>query len=257
MNATRLVLLAGTLLIAGCQCNNDPQNDDTSPPDAPPERDRGQWLSMDTMADGTIVASYFDRGEDGLGVAFGTITEAGTTWTYEEIEGFQDASGLDSGNLGTHTSLVVAPGDVIWVVYYDISNATLRYARRHNTASGRTMDPTAAWTTGVADVGGGARPDAGQWSSMALSPEGKPVVAHYDVGEQELRVTRWDGEAWGNQVEIVGQEYTLGDTGGSTKPADVGKFANLFIGADGTEYIAYYDDAWSRLMLAEIGRAHV
>lgn len=255
MTLSRLILLTGTLLIAGCQCNNDPQTDDTGPPDAPPERDRGQWLSMGTLADGTVVASYFDRGEDGLGVAFGSITEAGVEWRYEEVEGFQDASGLDSGNLGTHTSLVVAPGDVIWVVYYDISNGSLRYARRHNSVSGRTMDPGGTWTTGVADVGGGARPEAGLWGSMALDPSGLPVVAHYDAGEQELRVTRWDGTAWGNQVQIEGEEYTLGDTGGPSKPADVGKFADLFIAADGTEHIAYYDDAWSRLMLAVGGAA--
>ncbi len=255
MNPTRLVLLAGTLFIAGCQCNNDPKTDDTGPPDAPPERDRGQWLSMDTLADGTIVASYFDRDEDGLGVAFGTITDAGVSWTYEEVEGFQDSSGLDTGNLGTHTDLVVAPGDVIWVVYYDIGNAALRYARRHNSASGHNVTAGGTWTTGVADTGGGSRPDAGQWASIALDPDGKPVVAHYDVGEQELRVTRWDGEAWGNQVEIQGEEYTLQDTGGPSKPADVGKFADLFIADDGTEYIAYYDDAWSRLMLAVGGAA--
>ena len=254
MNPTRLVLLGGTLLIAGCQCNNDPKTDDTGPPDLPPDRDRGQWLSMDVLADGTPVASYFDRGEDGLGVAFGTIGGDGVTWTYEEVEGFQDASGLDSGNLGTHTSLVVAPGDVIWVVYYDIGNASLRYARRHNTV-GADMQPKGSWTTGVADIGGGARPDAGQWASIALDPEGKPVVAHYDAGEWELRVTRWDGESWGNQVKIQGEEYTLQDTGGASKPADVGKFADLFIAADGTEYIAYYDDAWSRLMLAVGGAA--
>ncbi len=249
MNVTRLVLLAGTLFIAGCQCNTDPQTDDTSPPDAPPERDRGQWLSMGTLADGTIVASYFDRDEDGLGVAFGTMGAEGVEWTYEEVEGFQDASGLDSGNLGTHTSLVVAPGDVVWVVYYDVGNAALRYARRHKTVNA-AMEPIGSWITGVADVGGGARPDAGQWASMALSPENKPVVAHYDAGEGELRVTRWDGESWGNQVKIEGEEYTLQDTGGPSKPADVGKFADLFIDAAGTEYIAYYDDAWSRLMLA-------
>ena len=204
---------------------------------------------MGTLADGSPVASYFDRGEDGLGVAFGTIDGDAVTWRYEEVEGFQDASGLDSGNLGTHTSLVVAPGNVIWVVYYDIGNASLRYARRHNTVTGN-MEPAGSWTTGVADVGGGAHPDAGQWASMALDPDGRPVVAHYDAGDQELRVTRWDGAAWGAQVVIQGEEYTLGDTGGPSKPADVGKFADLAITKDGTEYIAYYDDAWSRLLLA-------
>jgi hypothetical protein len=256
MNLTRLALLAATLLIAGCQCNKNNNTDDTGPEDLPPERDRGQWLSMGTLSDGTIVASYFDRGEDGLGVAFGTPGgEGGVTWRYEEVEGFQGATGLDSGNLGTHTSLVVAPDDVIWVVYYDIGNAALRYARRHKTVSGRGLEPGGTWVTGVADTGGGSRPDAGMWASIALNPEGKPVVAHYDVGQGELRVTRWDGEAFGDDTVLEGEEYTLQDTGGPSKPADIGKFADLFIAADGTEYIAYYDDAWSRLMLAVGGSA--
>jgi hypothetical protein len=255
MTSTRLLLIAGTLLVAGCQCNNGSNTDDTSPPDAPPERDRGQWLSMGALSDGTIVASYFDRGEDGLGVAFGTLGDEGVTWTYEEIDGFSDASGLDTGNRGTFSSLVVTPDDVVWVVYYDAGNGSLRYARRHIVATGRTMDIGAEWTTGIADTGGGSSPDAGQWASMALSPEGKPVVAHYDKGEQELRVTRWDGASWGNQVKIQGEDYTLQDTGGPSKPADVGEFADLFIAADGTEYIAYYDAAWDRLLLAVGGAA--
>jgi hypothetical protein len=256
MNLTRLALLTGTLLIAGCQCNKNITTDDTGPEDAPPERDRGQWLSMGTLSDGTIVASYFDRGEDGLGVAFGTPgAEGAITWRYEEVEGFQDATGLDSGKLGTHTSLAVAPDDVIWVAYYDYGNAALRYARRHKSVSGRTLETGGTWVTGVADTGGGSRPDAGMWASLALNPEGKPVVAHYDAGQGELRVTRWDGESFGDDTVLEGEEYTLQDTGGPSKPADIGKFADLAITADGTEYIAYYDDAWSRLMLAVGGSA--
>jgi hypothetical protein len=250
MKPSRLFLLAGTLFVAGCQCNNDPVTDDTSPPDAPPEADRGQWLSMGVLADGSPVASYYDREKDALGVAFGSIDAGAATWRYEEVDGFQDASGIDTGDRGMYSSLAVAPGDVIWVVYYDAGNGNLRYARRHNSASGRNVEPGGVWTTGVADTGGGSRPDAGLWASMALDADGKPVVAHYDAGKQQLRVVRWDGESWGSQVVIEGQEYNPGDSGDPTKPADIGKFADLAIAADGTEYIAYYDDAWSRLMLA-------
>ncbi len=248
MYIPRTILMLGTLLAVGCECNKTVNpNDDTG--DASEQRDRGQWLSMGVLANGNPVASYFDREEDGLGVAFGTFTDDGIKWRYEDVDGFKDENGLDTGDRGTYTSLVVAPGDIIWVAYYDIANASLRYARRHNKADITTGEPQGEWVTGTADVGGGARPDAGKWASMALDAENKPVIAHYDAGEGELRVTRWDGAAFGNQVTIQGEDYFF-DTGGQTKPADVGSFADLFITADGTEYIAYYDAAWGRLMLA-------
>lgn len=247
MNPSRILLL-GSLLVAGCECNKTtPSTDDTG--ERIEVRDRGQWLSMGVLANGDLVASYFDREDDGLAVAFGSLTADGVSWTYEHVDGFKDENGLDTGNRGTFTSLVVAPGDVIWVAYYDVGNGALRYARRHNTANPLTGELEGEWIAGVADVGGGASPDAGKWASIALDPDNKPVIAHYDDGEGELRVTRWDGAAFGNQVVIEGEEYYY-DTGGQTKPADVGSFADLLITADGTEYIAHYDAAWNRLLLS-------
>jgi len=254
MDLPRTCLALGTLLLAGCQCGTDPQ-DDTAPPEAPPLRDRGQWLSMGALSDGTPVAAYYDRDEDGLGLAIGTVSEGAAEWSYEEVDGFKDASGLDTGDRGTYASLVVGPDDIVWIAYYDAGNKTLRYARRHVTLAGRTHDLSAAWETGVANIGAGSSPNAGLWASIALTPEGEPVIAHYDDGQGELRVTRWEDKAFGGQLTITGEPYNLGDTGGPTKPADVGKFAHLAIGADGTEYVAYYDDAWSRLLLSTGGAA--
>ena len=246
---TQLFALTAGLLCAGCQCQNTP-SDDTGAPEVP-ERDRGQWLSMGVLSDGSPVAAYYDRGEDGLGVAFGRMADGAVTWTYEEVDGFKDNTGLDTGSRGTWASLAVAPGDILWVAYYDATNLALRYARRHVAASGAVPEPAPVWTTGVADTGGGAHPDAGRWASMALDPSGRPVIAHYDAGQGELRVVRWDGSAFGGAVSVQGEEYHLDDTGGGqTKPADIGSFADLAIGSDGTEYVAFYDAAWSRLQLA-------
>ncbi|MFH1467791.1 MAG: hypothetical protein ABIO70_25625 [Pseudomonadota bacterium] len=250
MNASHLALSLCTLLAAGCHCNEPVVTDDTSGPDVP-DRDRGQWTSMGVLADGTPVASYFDRSEDGLGVAFGHIRPGGTSWTYEEVDGFKDADGLDTGDRGTYTSLVVGPDDVVWVAYYDIGNKSLRYARRQFTMRADPMPtPAYEWEVGVADTGGGARPDAGRWASMALDPAGNPVIAHYDAGKGQLRVVRWADGAFGSPVVIEGEEKPAGDTGGEATPADVGTYADLAIAPDGTEYIAFYDAAWSRLLLA-------
>jgi hypothetical protein len=253
MEASHLGLLLGALLGAGCNCN-DPDEDDTGKPEVP-ERDRGQWLSMGVLSSGTPVAAFYDRTEDGLGFALGTVTSEGVTWTWEEVDGFKDSTGLDSGNRGTYTSLAVGAGDVVWVAYRDEDNLSLRYARRHLEASARPAEPVAVWETGVADGGGGITPDAGQWASMALDPEGNPVIAHYDVGEKQLRVVRWADGAFGGLVRLEGEPYHLEDTGGQTKPGDIGSFADLAIGPDGTEYIAFYDAAWTRLQLAVGGAA--
>jgi hypothetical protein len=249
MQASHLALTLCAFIAAGCECNPSDTPDDTAPPEVP-ERDRGQWTSMGVLPDGTVVASYFDRSEDGLGVAFGRVRPGGTTWTYEEVDGFKDSSGLDTGDRGTYTSLVVGANSVVWVAYYDQGNMSLRYARRHIEVRGRSAEPVGVWETGVADTGGGAHPDAGRWASMALDPNGNPVIAHYDAGKGQLRVVRWADGAFGGAVVIEGEERPAEDTASEATPANVGSYADLAIAPDGTEYIAFYDTAWSRLQLA-------
>lgn len=239
-------LLVLPLALVACKKDPKPTDTDTDPgTDDPAEtapEDWGAWLALEALPDGRLAAAYYDREDDALGFAAGTVAGDGTVaWDWEEVDSYPDENGLNPGDAGKYASMAVAADGTVWVAYQDTSNGTLKYARR---------DPAGAWTTGIADVGGGARSDAGHWASIALAPGDAPVIAHHDEGQGDLRVARWDGTRFVGEVVDTGSDYTPSDTATEPADADVGEYARLLVGADGTEYVAYYDRAWGRLQLA-------
>ena len=129
----------------------------------------------------------------------------------------------------------------MWVAYYDVTNGGLWAAHR----TGYN------WETTIVDSGAGAKPNAGQWASLALNSDGNPVIAHHDSGKGTLRVSRFTDGAWTTEDAHTGEAYSV-EVDGETvyRPASVGTFANLFI-HEGTEYIAFYDAAQQTLNLLE------
>ncbi|MCB9765790.1 MAG: hypothetical protein H6739_38805 [Alphaproteobacteria bacterium] len=230
-----LVASLGLEACSGCRNKDATVTDDSTAPTPEDPHDIGQYLSMAVMSDGSPAVSYYDRTKGALAFAIWN----GEGWDEERIDGYTNESGLDVGDRGKYTSLVVDGSGAAWITYYDATNGNLFYAHR---------DAPNDWTTGTADVGGGATPNAGQFSSLALDAQDNPVVAHHDVNRGELRVAHWrDGSFSGESVD-EGADVTP-DTGGDTIPANVGKYAHLVI-HDGTEYIAYYDAAAGDLKLA-------
>jgi hypothetical protein len=199
----------------------------------------GKWLDMTSNADGQPLIAYYDTTHGALGLATGTITDNGVSWTHEEIDGYPNEQGLDEGDRGAYTSMAVDSAGTIWIAYYDAGLKTLRYATR-------TEDAT-EWTLGVADTGGGGTPDAGLFTEMALDGTGSPVIVHYDQFRGDLRVAHWDGSRFNGEVVDSGEDY---DDGEEVVSADTGKFASIAI-VDGLEYISYYDVAAGNLMLAK------
>lgn len=213
--------------------------DTGTPADVPFTDDWGQWLTMAVMPDGRPAAAAYDRTQGALTFAIATLDSAGTpTWKHEEVDGYPDSDGLDVGDRGTYASMAINTDGTIWISFYDVKLHALRYAK------GVEGGP---WETGVADAGGGATPNAGLWTSLALDAKGDPVIAHYDAGKAELRVAHWGGTAFSGEVVDSGEDVTLDS--GDTVSADVGKYARLKI-ANGEEYIAYYDAAAGALKLA-------
>jgi hypothetical protein len=208
---------------------------DPDPDPVPFSTDWGQWLSMALTNDARPAISFYDRDHGGVGFAIGTLEDGAVTWSFEAIDGYPGASGLDPGDRGTYTSLAFAEDGTAWVSYYDQGAKALRYGQRHPTLG--------AWSTGVADVGDGMTPDAGLFSSIAIGADGMPVIAHYDKGASTLRVARWNGGNFVGGVFDRGEAY-IADTGGEdeSREADVGQFVRLRI-IDGVEYMAYYDAA--------------
>lgn len=243
----RLLLPCSLLALTLVGCKKEPKPSDTDPggspgeEEEPPPADWGAWLAMEAMPDGRIAIAYYDREQDALGFALGTITGSAVAWSRERVDSYPDENGLNPGDAGKYATMAVAADGTVWVAYQDASNGSLKYAKR---------DPAGAWTIGVADTGGGSRPDAGHWASIALAPGDAPVIAHHDAGKGALRVARWNGSAFSGAVVDEGTAYTPADTASEPADADVGEYAKLAIGPDGTEYLAYYDRAWGRLLLA-------
>ncbi len=203
--------------------------------------DWGSWLSMTADLDGNPVVSYYDKTKGALGFATATISDEGEVeWTHEEVDGYADASGLDSGDRGKYSSMAVAADGTVWIGYQDVRNKVLRWARKGSDG---------IWVNGMADTGGGATPDAGHFAALALDTYGMPVIAHHDRAKGHLRVAHYD-EATATFSAVVvdeGTPATLED--GSELEADVGNYASIAI-VDGIEYIAYYDIANGDLKLA-------
>lgn len=241
-------VLAVPFLLEGCKgCSDneivpgddqDDLDDDVSQEDP---HDIGSWLSMKATPDGKPAIAYYDRTKDALGYAVGTVADDGSvTWAKEEVDSYPNEEGLNPGDAGKYASLAIAADGTAWIAYQDTTNGTLKYAKRG--ADG-------AWTTGIADVGGGSRSDAGHWASIALDGAGNPVIAHYDHGRGDLRVARWNGSAFTGAVVHEGTDFDPGDGTGAVA-GDAGEYAKLLIGPDGTEYVAFYDRAWGALRLA-------
>lgn len=251
MRAVALLSVTGLLFVLeGCKGCSDQElkpvgGSDQDEEEQEDPHDIGSWLSMEAMPDGRLAVAYYDRTKDALGFALGTVSGQDVTWAKEEVDSYPDEEGLNPGDAGKYASLAVTADGVAWVAYQDTSNGTLKYATR-------ATDGT--WTVGVADVGGGPSSDAGYWASVALDASGNPVVAHYDHGKGDLRVARWNGTAFSGGVVYEGEDYVPTD-GSATVEGDAGEYAKLYVAADGTEYLAFYDRAHGALRLASGGSA--
>ncbi len=243
----RLLAFAPAVALAAALvgCNHtkatDAATDSTATVDPWAGHDMGSWLSMKVTSDAKPAIAYYDRTADALGYAVGTISGASVAWAREDVDSYPDSNGLNPGDAGKYASMAIAADGTTWIAYQDTSNGTLKYA---------TKPSGGAWTTGIADSGEGPHSDAGYWASLALDPSGNPVISHYDAYKKDLRVARWNGTAFSGSVAVTGTDYVPADTATTAISAQVGEYSKLLIGADGTEYLAFYDRANTALMLA-------
>jgi hypothetical protein len=240
--------VAVVLGTAGLGCRSDinivskaPQAEETEVVVEEFTHDWGQWLSMGVLPDGRPVAAFYDATMGALGFAIATIdADGGIRWSYEEPDGYPDSGGLDPGNRGKYVDLVVAPDGDVWVAYQDVSGESLRFARRYYLSG--------VWEVGSADPVDDSASVSGLFASIALDGSDSPVVAHYDSGLGHLRVAHWDGAGFSGAVVDEGTAPEVGE-GEEPAEANVGLFPNIQI-LNGTEYIAYYDQANGDLLMA-------
>jgi hypothetical protein len=204
--------------------------------------DHGQWLSMKSAPDGRLALTFYNRTIGAIGFALGTPFRDELRWEYEKVAGYPDSTGLNPGDVGTHTSLAFAPDGTAWASFHGNDNGALMVAHRVNRS----------WTAEVVDAGSGLRPKTGLWTSIAIDGSGEPVIAYHDEVAGTLNVARRSGGAWSHTIAWQGQPYSGPDANGNPveRPADVGEYVQLTI-VGNTEYLVFFDRASESLVLLE------
>jgi hypothetical protein len=138
-----------------------------------------------------------------------------------------------SSDVGSESDLAIVGGEPA-IAYHDETNGELRFA----TSVG------GVWSDVLIDAdGAGASTDVGEAPSLAVLANGQPVVAYYDVTNQELRFAeRSAGGAWSD---------VLIDADGDGTSTNVGFYSSLIVRANGNPVVAYYDSTNQELRLAE------
>jgi hypothetical protein len=176
----------------------------------------GLYTSIAIGFDGFPVISYRDQPGHALKVAHcgNAACTAGNTLTTV------DAPGND---VGLYTSIAIGNDGFPIVSYYDQTATALKVAHCGNASC------TAGNTVTVVDDTG----NVGQYTSIAITPGGFPVIAYYEqTPPLSLKVARC-----GNAACTTGNVITTVDD-----PANqVGEYTSIAIGGDGFPVISYTD----------------
>ena len=227
---------------AGCGDPVDPGPGVTTAPDdddaVDVQYDRGYYLDMALDSEGRVWLA-FRNGEVGiLQVSRGSGEPADFSETWD-VDGMQDTSGpIPTGGFegGYYASITIDSANVPHVAHWNQEDGGLRYA----TLAGDV------WAAEDVETG-----EVGQFTDIEIV-DGQPLIAYYDYDAGALKAARKTDTGW--QTEVVDG----GDVGPDAVAAeldapDVGQYANLFIDAAGTPWIAYYDRANGNLKVARGG----
>ena len=141
-----------------------------------------------------------------------TAARAGATaWLHDRAESI--------GNAGTHSSMEIAADGTMWVAH--AKNGDLHVT---NNADGY-------WSTEQVYSFG----ETGRLANLQLDSNGLPRVAHIDITNHVLRISRYDGSSWSTTTVAPGED--TGDEGPYTD--NTGRIG-FRIGSDGTEHYSYY-----------------
>ena len=159
---------------------------------------------------------------------------------------------IPPGKIGPYSDLAVAPDNTYWVSAYAQSYGDLVVA--NVTGGGRIADDQWQWVDGVpagpvvvpgSKIRGGISdngPDVGMYTSIAVAPDGTPMVTYFDVDNASLKFAALVNGTW--QIHVIDQGTgTLGMTSGAL----VGMYSSLTLRADdgrpGVAYLAHVADA--------------
>ncbi|HEX7839530.1 MAG TPA: hypothetical protein VF469_18775 [Kofleriaceae bacterium] len=158
-----------------------------------------------------------------------------------------------AGRIGPYSDVAVGADGAIWVSAYAEDHGDLVVAR---TTGGRIPDEAWEWVDGVpagpvlipsSKIRGGIDdngPDVGMYTSIAVAPDGVPMVSYFDRDTASLKLAQRIKGAWQTHIVDMGTGK-LGTTG-----ALAGMYTSLTVRSDdgrpGIAYLAHVADGAGR-----------
>lgn len=141
----------------------------------------GAFPSLAIGVDGRPVISYWDAGNDDLKVAVCANPACTGTPAITTVDGV--------GLVGQHSSVAIGTDGRPVISYYDATpNNDLKVAACANSTC--TGTPTIT----IVDSGG----IVGEWSSLAIGAEGRPVISYHDGTNSDLKVAKCNSRTCGS-----------------------------------------------------------
>jgi hypothetical protein len=143
-----------------------------------------------------------------------------------------DIATVDSGGVGQASSIAIGADGLPAMTYLDGGSGALLFAKCEDAGCVSSI------REGIEDVAGVAR---GEYSSLRISANGKPVVAWYDTVNDDLMFARCpNADCSGDDVlrTLVGT------------PDDTGREAAMVLAADGRPLVAYVNTSLHSLEFA-------
>jgi hypothetical protein len=144
-----------------------------------------------------------------------------------------DIATVDIGAVGQASSLAIGADGLPAMTYLDSSDGSLLFAKCE------TLDCSSAIRESIEDAAGETA--SGEYSSLRIGSNGKPVVAWYDPVDDNLAIARC-ANADCSDADVL---RMLVDT-----PDDTGREAALVLGVDGRPLVAYVNTSLHSLEFA-------
>ena len=195
-------------------------------PGATPYNLGGAWASLDlTSANEPVIAHH----EEGKGTLRVTRREGGTWSSVDAFTGDDfteedtDGTTFRAASVGKYARLLIGTDDKEYIAFYDEAQQTLNLLEGFG----------GSYTHRVVDDSG----NVGAWPSMRLDGS-TLVIAYHDVGEQDLKFARRDGDDGVFEIHTVDE--------GEFRGADT----EIFLNAEGMYSVVYFDGKDNDMMLA-------
>ena len=168
----------------------------------------GEYTSIDVQ-NGLPIISYYDRTNTALKVADCRDFVCGDA----DIRTLRGAAGIFSESVGRHTSITIGEDDLPIISYYNAGPDSVDVIHCEDTGCTEFIDES-PWVTldrhTVGIISPLSRRDVGLHTSIAIGPDGSPVISYYDASADDLKV------AWCFDIECsratisVGQYSSIG-----------------------------------------------